>query len=208
MEACEGIIEEGRKVNKAEEARILANDLKAGPLEEVFLRSAGVYSKDTFLYREMNKALRTHDNSKLNTFGPFCFLFNTFLSRAVEFGSLYRNASILWRGIDFPITEDWIETLKLNKDTLVSWHAFTSTTKRKSIASNFGNLLFQIFPPQADCCKQTNHGADISTLSEFKDEEEVVFPPETCFIIKAIKQCDGKWIIELGCDEPQTFMPL
>ncbi|CAM4835929.1 unnamed protein product [Rotaria magnacalcarata] len=74
------------------------------------------------------------------------------------------------------------------------WPAFTSTTKNRSKAENFGNTLFIIDLTSIPV------GADLASISSFPEEEEILLSATTCFFITNIeKSSDGKTLIYLRC---------
>ena len=97
--AAQGILEEGRKINQISELKWMSDQLRNTLIinkddEECFdlprfLWNRGqdcfiLYSKESFLYKVINKTLREQDWTKIPTLGPFCFLLNSFLLHQVE----------------------------------------------------------------------------------------------------------------------------
>ncbi|CAF3497688.1 unnamed protein product, partial [Rotaria sp. Silwood2] len=88
---------------------------------------------------------------------------------------------MLYRGIH--TTEENMVSLMDRVGEQIYFVCFTSTSKNPARAMVGGNLLFEIETlteqQQSECRIQTN--ADISTFSEFPEEEEVIYAPLTKF---------------------------
>ncbi|CAF1467827.1 unnamed protein product, partial [Rotaria sordida] len=105
--AVQGIIEEGKSIEKKCEAEELADMLrekKNAGIEEVWRCCAYLYTLESFLYKTLNAAMRLVGDkeqeevwrSKIRTLGPFCLLlwddpFNTELTAEK---TLYRGATL------------------------------------------------------------------------------------------------------------------
>ncbi|CAF3302403.1 unnamed protein product [Rotaria socialis] len=88
---------------------------------------------------------------------------------------------MLYRGIH--TTEENMLSLMDRVGEQIYFVCFTSTSKNPARAMVCGNLLFEIETlteqQQSECRIQTN--ADISTFSEYPEEEEVIYAPLTKF---------------------------
>lgn len=122
-----------------------------------------LYSKETFLYKVFNEALRENDLSKVTTLGPLCYLINAYVSRR----TILANEQILYRGMN--LTTEMIDEYKEAVGEEIEWPAFTSTTKSLAVGESFTGNTFCIIKL---CPGPFIHGKDISDLSHMQDEEE------------------------------------
>lgn len=208
--AAQGILIEGERLNKTIEAKWIAEKLRSlveymknhsssrgremEPKKTVELLLY-LYTRDSFLYRTVNEALRQNDRSKFDTFGPFCYLMFYFCNPyGVKCGETFLQPFyddvILYRGCN--LTFEQIRQYRSALHTTKVWQSFTSTTKNRQLAEIFGNTLFILH------VKQCSRVADISHFSNFPEEEEVLLPSGTCFKIEKVKrEKDGKYNIYL-----------
>lgn len=136
------------------------------------------YTKDSFLYNTLNSAVRTEDHSKLETMGPMCYLIHNY-GRFVQdyFGTVYRGMQL---------SETEIEEYEISIGKWKTWTAFASTSKDRSVAEAFGNVLFII--EVKNIMLSTRRSFDISSLSQYPDEEEVLFPAGTSFQVLRVER--------------------
>ncbi|CAF2983911.1 unnamed protein product, partial [Rotaria sp. Silwood2] len=146
------------------------------------------YTRDTFLYRLLNKALRTEDVTSLYVFRTF--IVDLCNQLEAEFGKLKVNEDelILYRGQQMSETE--FEKLQHNEHNLISTNGFFSTTRGKHIATNFAktsSTRADLTPVLFEICASTKLEkvvfADITSLSEYASEQEVLFSIGTVFQI-------------------------
>ncbi|CAF1379263.1 unnamed protein product [Rotaria sordida] len=185
--AVQGIIEEGESIEKKCEAEELATRLrekKDADIKEVWECCAYLYTLESFLYKTLNAAMRLIGDkeqekvwrSKIRTLGPFCLLlwddpFNTKLTAGKM---LYRGATL---------TEEQIAAYaKMAGDDKAygSFQAYTSCSRNRNKAEEFGNALFIMEVLVAFI-------ADLSPLSEYSAEEEELVTPGVCFRVKSVK---------------------
>ena len=186
--ACQGIIWEGQNLPDQEGvAEQLADRLQhANPMDLPRL-CIQLYTEQTFLYPHMNKALRENDRSKVSTYGAFALMLYKSLVQ-----SQYKvyNATV-YRGAD--LTGDMIQEYISSKGQIAKWLGFSSTTRNREKAF-LGNTLFIIDikqPVLIDC------GFDISAISAFEDEEEVLLLAGGRFKIDRVEYEENKNIIYL-----------
>jgi hypothetical protein len=174
--AAQGILDEGRLLGKVAESKWLAKqllDVKEQSWDEIALRCLYLYTRETFLYKLLNKALREEDLSKVDTLGPFCdFLWNSLSSEYLK--SKYSYKGTVYRGaaLEFDEIEDYKHSIRQPPK---EWLGFSSTSKKRELAEMYGNTLIIINVPS-----QSQH-LDISTISNFPDEEEVLLGASTSF---------------------------
>ncbi|CAF3681003.1 unnamed protein product [Rotaria sp. Silwood1] len=131
------------------------------------------YTRDTFVHRIINKALRTEDIDALFTFQ--FFITDLSLSLMIHFRRLKKIETspklILYRGLNLP--EDEIEILRQNVGKLVSTNGYLSTSRSRDVAVMFANKV--IMEIEMDMKLETVICADIADSSVFNDEGEVLF---------------------------------
>ncbi|CAF3987147.1 unnamed protein product [Rotaria sp. Silwood2] len=181
--AAQGILEEGRLLGKIVESQWLTEQLfevKEKSWDEIALRCLFLYTRECFLYKLLNKALREEDLSKVDTLGPFCdFLWNSLSSENLK--SKYQFTGLVYRSASLELDE--IDAYKNSiKKNPKEWLGFSSTSKNRALAEIYdGNTLFIINVPS-----QSQH-LDISTISNFPVEEEVLLGASTSFQIEHVK---------------------
>lgn len=161
------------------------------------------YSKDSFIYRLINKALRTEDIDLLYVFRFFI----GDLSRSLEKEHkklLSSKIEILdvYRGLK--LDKEEYETLKQNHGKLISTNGYLSTSLNESQAKAFAKkptkrtdivpVLFHIQCNIKEIDKSIAF-ADISGFSPYPDEKEVLFDLNACFLIESIDETDESLII-------------
>ena len=194
--AAQGIITEGKLVGKQKEAEWMAQqllDVIDKNDEEVWHVCAHLYTMESFLYRKMNEYMRllgdeSHKDlwkSKIQTFGPFAYILQMF-ARTTKFDKMY-----LYRGAN--LSDDLIQKFRENTDTYLMFPAFTSTSRNRTKAEQFGNALFIIHT-------SSNSGNDVAPLSDYPDEEETLLDADFGFHIRSctFDQGKNKWIINIS----------
>ena len=154
------------------------------------------YTRDSFVYRLLNKALRTED---LDIIFKFRFIITDLYNQLHKLqAQMIQSASdtfTVYRGQT--LSTDELSTLKANINGLISMNTFLSTTMDKTVAliyagdgsqrPHFESVLFEI-------CMNTfsidtsKPFANIQNLSYFKDENEVLLSMGTIFRINSVEQ--------------------
>ncbi|CAF0775642.1 unnamed protein product [Didymodactylos carnosus] len=185
-QAAEGIMEEGRLVNQDFEAELIIDQLqrvKDKSKKEIFECAVRLYTADSFLYKLVDSSMRSHDMSKVDTLGAYCYLLqmHLFCSRDDNQVNLtvYRCANL---------TDELIEEYKQLVGTHITWFTFTSTTKNRRMIEQRGNTLFIIQIKGRSC--PTNTRSDITSLSYYPHEQEVLLQPGYRMKIAKVKQYD------------------
>ena len=154
------------------------------------------YTKQSFLYRMLNKALRIQTIDLLYDLRFYIHDLHEQLSREQCAVPL-----CLYRGQRMSKAE--VQLLQNSRNQLVSMNSFFSTTCDRSIAvfytqssTNFERVLFEIdADPQLSAIKPF---ADIRLSSRFPREQEVLFTVGSIFRVRDVSQNDdGLWIIRL-----------
>ncbi|CAF1169216.1 unnamed protein product [Didymodactylos carnosus] len=150
------------------------------------------YTRETFLYRLVNKALRTEDVTSL-------YLFRTFIvdlcnQLEAEFDKMKQEEDelVLYRGQQ--MSENEIDKLQHNEHSLISTNGFFSTTRSKKVAVNFakthstpGDVTPVLFEIRVSTKLEKVVFADITKLSEFSMEAEVLFSIGAVFQIDKVE---------------------
>ena len=152
------------------------------------------YTKESFLYRLLNKTLRTEDITHLYTFRFFIVDLSASLAREhrqLKEQNPTTTTVMLYRGLKLDQKE--YLTLKTNQNGIISVNGFFSTTRCKSIALDFvrkaskrSNVLAVLYEIE---CNTSDDGiifADIAPFSAYPEEEEVLFDIGTTFQIQSI----------------------
>ncbi|CAF1450764.1 unnamed protein product [Rotaria sordida] len=185
--AAQGIIEEGKNIGKkceAEELATMLREKKNAEIEEVWKCCAYLYTMESFLYQTLNAAMRLVGDkeqekewrSKIYTLGPFCLLLwdDPFNTKLTTKKTLYRGATL---------TKEHIAAYaKMAEDDKAygSFQAYTSCSRNRDKAEEFGNTLFIMEILFAFI-------ADLSPLSEYSAEEEELVTPGVCFRVKSVE---------------------
>ncbi|UJR24333.1 hypothetical protein I4U23_027300 [Adineta vaga] len=148
------------------------------------------YTRKCFVYKLLNKALRTENIEFLYLF----WFFIIDLCAALEKESHYwKDDSLLtlYRGAQIPRKE--LEKLKQNEGEIISMNGFLSTSRDTDVSITFAGqslplddvqaVLFQI---TADPSLTTIVFADIKNKAHIKDENEVLFHLNSTFKIGCI----------------------
>ena len=151
------------------------------------------YTRPAFLYRLVNKALRTEDVEQLDTFRFFVRDLRVCLAREHEIIREFEGKLRVYRGTTLllPELEKWAQHTK----TLISTNGFLSTSRSRDVAKMFIGksktrtgavpVLFEI-DCDVDSLGSAVIFADISHLSKVRDEEEILFDLGVTFCIDAI----------------------
>ncbi|CAM2721107.1 unnamed protein product [Rotaria socialis] len=159
--ASQGIIEEGKLAGKTREAEWIEKNMEV-------LRSS------------LHNGNKEHENvwrSKLRTFGPFCILLwdDPYNHLPLTGGKmLYRGANL-----SDDLIAQYVQLVR-SSDQRGSFQAFTSSSRNRAKAEQFGNVLFVLRVNYA-------YTTDLSQLSEYPDEEEELIHPGVCFTIDGVR---------------------
>jgi hypothetical protein len=130
-----------------------------------------LYTSHSDFYRVLNAALRMPKRDNLTPFVDIIWLILSAISKC----PLYTSSDTLYRGVKADLTKELVI------DKVVTWHSFTScstglnTLNEPQFLGQSGHRsIFNIR-------MTTTRARDISTLSLFPGEKEVVFPPNTRF---------------------------
>jgi tetratricopeptide (TPR) repeat protein len=171
------------------------NDTELRRIEEFRMtytmdKAAEWYTIDSFVYRVVNKVLRTEDIELLYLFR--CYIIDLCLQLEQEHNKVCSTEILtLYRGQDIPTEE--FEKLKQNTGILISPNGFFSTSRYINVALSFiadrhdtnekKTVLFEI---TADPRLESVVFADIEPHSRMQGEKEVLFSLGAIFIITQI----------------------
>jgi len=156
------------------------------------------YSKETFVYNLVNKALRTEDINLLYKFRFFIGDLTDALRQ--EHTRLFyskEDSLTVYRCVQLKKQE--FDQFKENQSKLISTNGYLSTSRSREFALNFAktrnnstDLISILFEIKCDI-KSLGHSvifADIAELSEYPHEREVLFDLNACFQIESIQEDD------------------
>ncbi|CAF1053698.1 unnamed protein product [Rotaria sordida] len=168
------------------------------------------YMKETFLYKIVNKALRTEDIEQLHMFR--FFITDLSFNLAIEYQKLKDKGEkivMLYRGQK--IEEEELKNLKQNEDNLISTNGFLSTSRSKQLAIKFATkstTRTNVFPVlyEIECNIQKIESiiyADVAQFSNYADELEVLFDLGSTFEIVSINEDVhlNLWLIKLKASD-------
>jgi len=97
----------------------------------------------------------------------------------------------LYRGAN--LSDDLIKQYRQNIGAYLTFPAFTSTSRNRAKAEQFGNVLFVI-----DACPAS--GTDVAPYSDYPDEEGTLLGADFAFYIRSctFDQTKNKWIINIS----------
>jgi tetratricopeptide (TPR) repeat protein len=148
------------------------------------------YTDKCFLYKLLNKALRTEDIELLYSFRFFIID----LCAAIENESHNlkdKGILTLYRGTQIPMEE--LQKLKENVGKIIPTNGFVSTSRNMNVSLEFAHpdfirigFEFVLFEIQADPSLKTVIFADVKNKSRIEGEEEVLFNLNSLFKIHSI----------------------
>ncbi|CAF3670551.1 unnamed protein product [Adineta steineri] len=157
------------------------------------------YTKDSFVYRLLNKAFRTRNMNFICQFQYF------FIGLYQKFQELSEVQEVIYpltvyRGQNLNIND--LKRLQSSGEPLISINTFLSTSRSEEVARSFifGATLSVLF--KINIKNITNNRfrpfIDISSYSSIRDEQEILFFAGTIFSVDSIQQENNStWIIEL-----------
>ncbi|CAF1509835.1 unnamed protein product [Adineta ricciae] len=177
------------------------------------------YSKQSFVYRSVNKALRTEDIDALYTFRVYITHLRTRIAyehNQLRRQHLYANKKSkiihLYRGLKMTNAE--IAQMRENVGCLISMNGFFSTSRDMQQAIRFATKPSQrnevvgvLLEIDGDITSDKMIFADISQFSAFPEEQEVLFDLATIFKIVHTEFDKGRnlWIIQLSGVEKSAW---
>jgi hypothetical protein len=185
--AALGIIEEGNLLGRRLVAKNMAKQLTAqihNGIKMIWKCCAYLYSQEEFLYKKVNEAMRLVGSpeqaeiwrSKVRTLGPFCLLLwdNPFSNKLTKKIKLYRGATLNAEQIKT------YEELSTDSNEYRTFQAFTSCSRNRIFAENFGNVLFIMDVFSA-------FTIDLKEISAYPEEEEELVTPGVSFHVERME---------------------
>ncbi|CAF0906051.1 unnamed protein product [Adineta steineri] len=166
------------------------------------------YTRDCFLYRLVNKALRTEDIRALYRFRFFIVDMCARLEEEAAIASTYHNAPFrVYRGSQ--LGRDEVEQMRIG--TLVATNGYLSTSRHLNVAQIFIGIdsdtgmspsrsrkdrrQYVLFEIDVDLAQSTDVVVvDVSGQSAIPDENEIIFNLGTTFIITHIMYDDEHYL--------------
>ncbi|CAF3587290.1 unnamed protein product [Rotaria socialis] len=181
-------------MGKKREAEWMAEQLmkvKTGTLQEIGECCAHLYTMESFLCQKLNEIMRLVADyekqsiwqGKLETFGPFALLLEQYITNAKSDEPIvvYRGAYLsdemirsyqkFMRSKSSDSDDDYMSP---------SFPAFTSCSRNRSKAEEFGNVLFIIELP-------FKRSIDVSSCSDYPGEEEELIKSGVLFVIEHVE---------------------
>ncbi|UJR23856.1 hypothetical protein I4U23_026831 [Adineta vaga] len=173
------------------------------------------YTRESCFYRMMNKALRVQDFDMLFAFRFFI----TDIAKQIknEYEKLIRTTdsrSIIQVYRGQVIETDELELMKNSIGEFVSMNSFLSTSRTRSTALHFARLRSPmsgteqvIFEIKIDPRSQTKAFADISKISYFQNEDEILISLGALFRIEKVAEDkkDRIWIAQVSLASEDDF---
>jgi tetratricopeptide (TPR) repeat protein len=166
------------------------------------------YTRQSFLFQMLNKALLTKNISILHKFHFFIKDLHMYLEQlhSLYKPSLKSRVFNVYRGVRMP-WQDFKTRICDEVTHLIAFDSFLSTSLEENVAINFAkdNRYPEnesvVFCMEIDADQMERPFADISRWSEFKEEREVLFSIGTVFRIKSVadqKTSDDIWMVHLS----------
>jgi tetratricopeptide (TPR) repeat protein len=194
---------------------------KIQEFEESYNREKAIewYTDECFLYKLLNKALRTEDIELLYTFR--FYIIDLCADIEEENRHLKNKGTLtLYRGTQIPSEE--LKKLKENVGKIISANGFLSTSRNMNISlgfvnsnyvmSSFESVLFEI---QVDPSLETVIFADVAGRGRMEGEEEVLFNLNSLFKIHSVNfdSTLNLWKVQLnatdeGAEKVEEYLTL
>ncbi|CAF0901422.1 unnamed protein product [Adineta steineri] len=158
------------------------------------------YTLDCFLYRMLNRALRTMDGDIITRLGFFIkdlhlhieqLYHEQFVRKSPE-----NNILTLFRGQS--LSEFDFQQLKQSKDGLISFNSFLSTSNNRNAAFEFAEKVARnadqvgiLYVMKINPAQSTTPFASVADISDYQAEDEVLFSMHSVFRINDIKSIEG-----------------
>ena len=172
------------------------------------------YTRDGFLYRIVNHGLRTKNMGIIRKFSPFIRDLNSQLHKYHQeyYKSKKDYIRVVYRGQHLNLEElEYLRSVSKSNNPVITMTSFTSASLDPEVALNFASsmngrlpCLFEIIifdsynADQEDMYKYEQAFANIASLSDMPDEQEVLFSLVTRFSVKhvgyPINQSNRTWV--------------
>jgi hypothetical protein len=164
-------------------------------VESILQMSAQFYTRDTFLYRRVNRFLRAGTGADQET-GRNLGLYIGLLRECFCVGQkssplAWECPQVVYRGADFGI--DVLVDYARRPEELIRWQGFTSSSRDVNVALGFAvNILFEV--------SLRYSVASLDAISAFKREHEFILSPCQWFSLSCVRWDDtyGRWIVSIA----------
>ncbi|CAF1485095.1 unnamed protein product [Adineta steineri] len=187
--------------------RLVENDLRLEPLhqfEKDYDNHSSIwwYTKESFVYSILNKALRTQDTEMM--------IKMAFFLRDLHEEIKYKHSQIshttnitVYRGQGMNIVD--VEKLRSNKGGLFSFNSFLSTSTDEQVSLMFADsarenpdLTGVLFRMTINPSISSTPYVSLNDIGQFNDEEEILFSMHTIFRIGEMTEIDDRlWEVNL-----------
>jgi hypothetical protein len=167
-------------------------------MEELQACCIKLYTKDCYIYRVVNTALRDNDRTKLNTLGPYCYLLYNYIGRDLDdylsirhrlrktLRPIESQSMIVYRGDH--ISRETIEEYQQaagDNGKYFKWLPFVSTSLDRDVAESFGfNVLYII---ELQRYLSNDQFANLKKNTYKESEEEILLRPGVRFQVDKVK---------------------
>ncbi|CAF1535896.1 unnamed protein product, partial [Rotaria sp. Silwood1] len=157
------------------------------------------YTRECFTYKMLNRALRTLDGDIIIRMGFYlCDVHRQIENlHSKQINKYHGKTLLLYRGQGL-LTADF-EKITKNKGGLISFNNFLSTSKNRNISLGFAkdalgttDTVGVLFQMPIDPTESSTPFASIRELSDFAQEDEILFSMHTVFRIGEVRKIDKK----------------
>ncbi|CAF1298457.1 unnamed protein product [Adineta steineri] len=160
------------------------------------------YTRPTFVFKLINRALRTEDFEELRTFRFFIVHLSMSIAREHELVKEWIDEITLYRGARM-LNEEF-GRLKESVGKIISTNGFLSTTQSEAVAITFAgkstatkqSVIFEIYCNVNQLNDSVKFG-DITKFSVCPDEQEFLFELGATFLIESIEEKANHYLIKL-----------
>lgn len=133
-------------------------------------------------YKSINRALRNDDKKELETLAPIIEQTLDGLQKLPSYcGPVYRNTNM---------PQEFLDAHKVGAE--IRYNSFVSTSKFEK-----WNATEQFAGNTELIIDSSSKGKDVSWLSQYSNEDEILFPPDTEFIVLSHEEKEGKHFLHL-----------
>jgi hypothetical protein len=157
-----------------------------------------LYTKDCYIYRVVNTALRDDDRTKLDTLGPYCYLVYNNIGRDLKDYLSIRHrlrqavhptesrSMEVYRGdhVSREIIEEYRQAAGDN-NKYFKWLSFVSTSLSREVAERFGCNLLYIIELQRHLTN--DQFTNLQRYAFIEDEQEILLRPGMRFRVDKVK---------------------
>lgn len=152
------------------------------------------YTQESFVYKLVNKALRTEDLEQLNLFRFFIADLSAALAKAQQ----ETIQTVVYRGVR--LDEEEFEHIRQLQGQLIAFNGYLSSSRSMDVAKKFAEIntrtisvIFEIDTSESE----RSVFADISSLSKFPEEQEVLFDIGVVFMVDRVEENEHFWTIRM-----------